>query len=446
MTARKRIGAYDKQKAANKLFTQLKLHETTFDLFKGPNFQTWVKSVTKSYTKTPDAANAVIVSTIAARYGDEALARMLVAAKEASTTRRFATQLEEVQLANWLASKQTADDVFKLLKLDDEGVKLFKDPVFTTWVSYATKLDGNKSDALMFSVLKARYDDDVLANMFIVAKETRSTQKIAAKQETLLLAKWADDGKTADEAFKLLNLDTKTDDFLKSPALDSWESYVKLLGEDPFKLILATLTARYTDEGLARMLVVATKDHIPRYVVVGLEGALFNKWQDQEKSVESVFKLLNLNKAGDKILESPMLRIWASYVTKLDTKKPYEAMFSVLKTRYGDEVLTNMLIVAAKSGSTNYHVTRLEGVLLKTWVSDGKTADDIFKLLRLDKDGDQLFESPAFDMWVSYVTKLEGQNPDKLMLSVLKTHYKSGKLENMIIAAQNVPDTKTFAV
>ncbi|KAE8989835.1 hypothetical protein PR003_g22788 [Phytophthora rubi] len=371
---------------------------------------------------------------------------MLVAAKEASTTRRFATQLEEVQLANWLASKQTADDVFKLLKLDDEGVKLFKDPVFTTWVSYATKLDGNKSDALMFSVLKARYDDDVLANMFIVAKETRSTQKIAAKQETLLLAKWADDGKTADEAFKLLNLDTKTDDFLKSPALDSWESYVKLLGEDPFKLILATLTARYTDEGLARMLVVATKDHIPRYVVVGLEGALFNKWQDQEKSVESVFKLLNLNKAGDKILESPMLRIWASYVTKLDTKKPYEAMFSVLKTRYGDEVLTNMLIVAAKSGSTNYHVTRLEGVLLKTWVSDGKTADDIFKLLRLDKDGDQLFESPAFDMWVSYVTKLEGQNPDKLMLSVLKTHYKSGKLENMIIAAQNVPDTKTFAV
>ncbi|KAE8959856.1 hypothetical protein PF010_g28264, partial [Phytophthora fragariae] len=80
----------DKQKAANKLFTKLKLHETTSDLFESPNFQTWVKSVTKSYKKTPDAANAVIVSTITARYGDEALASMLVAAKEAPTTRNLA--------------------------------------------------------------------------------------------------------------------------------------------------------------------------------------------------------------------------------------------------------------------------------------------------------------------------------------------------------------------
>ncbi|KAE9002954.1 hypothetical protein PR003_g19093 [Phytophthora rubi] len=116
----------DKQKAANKLFTKLKLHETTSDLFESPKFYKWVKSVTKSYKKTPDAANAVIVSTITARHGDEALARMLVAAKEASTTQRFATQLEEVQLANWLTSKKTADDVFKLLKLDDEGGKFFK--------------------------------------------------------------------------------------------------------------------------------------------------------------------------------------------------------------------------------------------------------------------------------------------------------------------------------
>ncbi|KAE8963651.1 hypothetical protein PR002_g29224 [Phytophthora rubi] len=240
----------DKQKAANKLFTKLKLHETTSDLFESPNFHKWVKSVTKSYKKTPDAANAVIVSTITARYGDEALARMLVAAKEAPTTRKLATQLEEVQLAIWLTSKKTADDVFKLLKLDDEGAKLFETPVFSTWVSYATKLDGKNPDALMFSVLKTRYDDDVLADIFIAANETRSTRRIAARQEKLLFAKWTDDGKTADDAFKLLKLNPNRDDFLKSPALDSWISYVKMVEEDPYKLLLATLTARYTDEGL----------------------------------------------------------------------------------------------------------------------------------------------------------------------------------------------------
>ncbi|KAE9002952.1 hypothetical protein PR003_g19094 [Phytophthora rubi] len=210
--------------------------------------------------------------------------------------------------------------------------------------------------------------------------------------------------------------------------------------------MLDTLSARYTDEGLASMLMVAKQDHIPTSVAAKLKDALFNRWQVQGKSAESVFKLLNLNKADDKMFESPMLRTWASYVRTLDKMNPDEAMFSVLKTRYGGEVLTDMLIVSRKSGTARYGVSGLEEVLLKTWVSDGKTADDIFKLLRLDKDGDKVFESLNFDMWVSYVTKLDKKNPDKLMLSVLKTRYNDDRLENMIIAAQKVPQTKTFAV
>ncbi|KAE9086911.1 hypothetical protein PF007_g20583 [Phytophthora fragariae] len=332
---------------------------------------------------------------------------MLVAAKEAPTTRKLATQLEEVQLANWLASKQTVDDVFKLLKLDDEGAKLFQNPVSSTWVSYATKLDEKNPDALMFSVLKARYDDDALATIFTVAKETRGAQSIAARQESILFTKWISDGKTADDAFKLLKLNPKTDNFLKSPALDSWISYVKMLGEDPYKLLLATVSARYTDEGLARMLVVAKQDHITASVAAKLEHALFNRWQVEGKSAESVFKLLNLNKARDTIFESPMLRTWASYVRTLDKMNPDEAMFSVLKTRYGDEVLTDMLITSRKSGTARYGVSGLEEVLLKTW--------------------------------------LEGKNPDKLMLSVLKTRYNDDRLQSMIITAQKVPQTKPFA-
>ncbi|KAE8975260.1 hypothetical protein PR003_g10879 [Phytophthora rubi] len=105
-----------------------------------------------------------------------------------------------------------------------------------------------------------------------------------------------------------------------------------------------------------------------------------------------------------------------------------------------------MPIASRRSRTTNYHVTGLDEALLKTWVSDGKTADDIFKLLRLDKDGGKLFESPAFDMWVSYVTKLDKNNPDKLMLSVLKTRYNDDGLQKMIITEQKFPQTKTFAV
>ncbi|KAE9069249.1 hypothetical protein PF010_g26733, partial [Phytophthora fragariae] len=298
----------DKQTAESKLFTQLKLHEPTLDLFDNPNFHKWVNSVTMSYKRTPDAANAVIVSTIAARHGDEFLARMLAWAKAAPTKQRFATQLEEAQLANWLASKKTAGDVFKLLKLDDEGVKLFKNSVFDTWVSYATKLDDKNPDALIFSVLKARYEEDVLANIFTVAKETHSSQKIAERMGNILFAKWAGDGKTADDAFKLLNLNPKADDFLKSPALRSWVSYAKMLEEDPYKLLLATLSARYTDEGLVRMLVMAKQDPKTRIIASTLEEAQFNRWLSQGENAESIFKLFNLDK-GTSFLKARCLEL-----------------------------------------------------------------------------------------------------------------------------------------
>ncbi|KAE8882938.1 hypothetical protein PF005_g28304 [Phytophthora fragariae] len=393
----------DKQKAANKLFTKLKLHETTSDLFESPNFHKWIKSVTKAYKKTPDAANAVIVSTITARYGDEALARMLVAAKEVPTTRNLATQLEEVQLANWLTSMKTADDVFKLLKLDDEGVNLFKNPVFSTWVSYATKLDDKNPDTLMFSVLKARYDDDVLADIFIAAKETRSTRRIAARQESILFAKWTSDRKTADDAFKLLKLNPNRDDFLKSPALDFWISYVKMLGEDPYKLILATLPARYTDEGLASMLVMAKEDHTTASITSKLEDAQSSRWLSQGENA------------------------------RLDKKNPDKLMLSALKTSYNDEKLASMLISAQKIPRTKGFAARMQDEL---WISEGKTADDIFQLLKLNREN--MFDSGELSTWVSYVTKLNklDDRPDEFaVISELQERFGNAELAMMISAA-----------
>ncbi|KAE9069248.1 hypothetical protein PF010_g26733 [Phytophthora fragariae] len=124
----------------------------------------------------------------------------------------------------------------------------------------------------------------------------------------ILFAKWAGDGKTADDAFKLLNLNPKADDFLKSPALRSWVSYAKMLEEDPYKLLLATLSARYTDEGLVRMLVMAKQDPKTRIIASTLEEAQFNRWLSQGENAESIFKLFNLDK-GTSFLKARCLEL-----------------------------------------------------------------------------------------------------------------------------------------
>lgn len=142
-------------------------------------------------------------------------------------------------------------------------------------------------------------------------------------------------------------------------------------------------------------------------------------------------------------MKNPAFSTWDSYVKML--KKPNEAMMSVLKTRYGDEALVNMIVVAKQNYHTEAVATKLEGVRLDTWLSNGQTADDIFKLLRLSKEGDDVFESAMWSTWVSYVIQLNKENPDESMFLVLKTHYGDKGLANLIVKAENSATTKTIA-
>ncbi|EGZ09260.1 hypothetical protein PHYSODRAFT_288731 [Phytophthora sojae] len=99
----------DKQKAADKLFTRLKLDTATSNAFKSPKFEKWVASVTSSYKKTPEAADAAIFSRLSTKVGDEALAGMLLAAKEESGTKALASRLETLQLTKEKVEAQRED-------------------------------------------------------------------------------------------------------------------------------------------------------------------------------------------------------------------------------------------------------------------------------------------------------------------------------------------------
>ncbi|EGZ17295.1 hypothetical protein PHYSODRAFT_285907 [Phytophthora sojae] len=115
----------DKQKAANKYFAKLKLGKPTFNLFDDPAFQKFERFMAKSYKKTPDAVDAAMLSTLTTQYGDEAVAQMLVAARSST----LATKLEGVQFSNWIRQEKTADDVFKLMKLDQEADSILENPI-----------------------------------------------------------------------------------------------------------------------------------------------------------------------------------------------------------------------------------------------------------------------------------------------------------------------------
>ncbi|KAE8971333.1 hypothetical protein PR003_g26902 [Phytophthora rubi] len=213
--------------------------------------------------------------------------------------------------------------------------------------------------------------------------------------------------------------------------------------ENPYKLLLSKMRARYSDEIIASLIVSAKRDVLESTIAQKVEDVLLDSWMPQ--SADAILKLLKLDSRGRNLFHSPGLSTWVSYVTKIEGKQADEQMYKVLRTTYGDDELA-MMLAASKQSALGDVAKRLEGVQHKVGLNEGKTAKRFFTTLKLNTQGDKLLESPAFYSWVDYVTKLSPKNADELMLSTLKTSYKDDViLAKMFLAAKESSFTKAIA-
>ncbi|KAL4092828.1 hypothetical protein PRIC1_011819 [Phytophthora ramorum] len=430
------------QATTDKLFKNLQVEGTGDKLFQSTQFEKWATTVAKNFKKTPEKVPTSMASALVSHYGDEALAALLVTAKQNYQSRTVATQLENGLLQNWKSAGKTGDDVFELLKLSDKGEKLFETPLAATWMSFMAKLNTQNSDEVMFASLKKLYGDEVLAKMIAGAKNSAGVGATANKLEQVQLNRWLSEGKTVDDIFALLKLNKEGEKLYQSPMLRTWLSYVDLQGKNPYDLLLVKLSAHYDEAGLAKMLVAAKKDGKAPGLARMLEEVQFKNWQSDGKSADNIYNLLKLNLDGDDILKSPMLTTWISYTTKLD-ENPYELLLVNLMKRYDDATLIKMFVAAKRGSATGSIGTKLEEVQLKNWLSHGKSADGVFKLLQLNKEGDDIFASSLWSVWSSYLTKLNRENPDELMFVVLKKHYGGDEgVTKMVTIARKETNTK----
>ncbi|POM73760.1 ABCF/EF-3b transporter-like protein, partial [Phytophthora palmivora] len=392
----------------------------------------------------PESGDVAMASKLMSHYGDDVFANILVTASSLERTKDKAKRLEEGLLTNWLATERSVDDVFTLLKMNEKGDEVFKSPVWGMWTSYLKKLGSENSDQLMFMVLRKHYDDDQLANILATTAKNYNTRGIAEKLEELQRASWLSSGKSADDVFHILKLNHEGDNLLKSQVLGSWVSYVKLLEKDPYEMLLFKLAKRYDAEALAIWLRAARDDYRSRSIATGIAEAQQKGWQKNGNSADDVFTLLKLDVEDALFLKSPVLDTWTSYVTKLK-KDPNQLMFLKLETRYDDEGVAKVLLATKNDYTTRNAATTLENLLFQKWMSKDNSADGIFALLRLNKEGDKLFENPVFTTWESYVAKLDKANPDEAMFSVLKTHYSDQGLVKLVEIAKTNRRTENIA-
>ncbi|OWZ15799.1 RxLR effector protein [Phytophthora megakarya] len=359
-----------------------------------------------------------ILTTLMTKYGDDALPKLLTEAKRVSSTNVIARNLEEAQLMKWVADKMSIDSIFNLLKLDEAGGDLFKSPLLSTWVKYAFKLE----------------------------KQPQKTISVAIKLEKVELEQWLSNGKSSEEAFKLLSLNDETGNLLKNPTFNTWVSCVTNADkENPYDVVFAKLSTRYDDEDMFKLIFSAKQDSKTYAFAKNLELPQLKAWARDDKSPSDVFKLLSLQvEEGIDLLKSDKLRVWVAYVEQLK-KNPDEVLLNELKLRYNDENLASMLAMSKTDYNSKQTGERLESFLQNNWIGEDKTAQDVFKLMKLEREGDAIFTSPMWSSWNSYVLKVSKDNPDESMYLILKSQFGEEKLKTMIGAAKENRRTKNIA-
>ncbi|EEY55242.1 secreted RxLR effector peptide protein, putative [Phytophthora infestans T30-4] len=184
------------------------------------------------------AADKAIFATLATHYGDAFLPHLLEAKRMGKHS--IVSRLETIQRKNWMGDGKSVDDVYRILKLDEEGQNILKSPALSTWMSYASKLKEDPLNMLLLK-LRAQYDDAVVLKMIAMSKD-KSDDDTFRKLEGALMGKWRQDGKTADDVFRLLKLDEEGSDLLRNPLLKAWVSYAGgRLRADPYTHMISVL-------------------------------------------------------------------------------------------------------------------------------------------------------------------------------------------------------------
>ncbi|KAF1779539.1 hypothetical protein GQ600_10939 [Phytophthora cactorum] len=117
-----------------------------------------------------------------------------------------------------------------------------------------------------------------------------------------------------------------------------------------------------------------------------VERAQLINWLSNGKTVDDAITLLRLNTGeGGELLKNPALSTWFSYV-KMTKQNPDELSFLKLKTRFSDEELATMIAVTRDAKAWIY-LEGLARVQLNNWLRMDKTADGIFNVLILNKEG-----------------------------------------------------------
>ncbi|KUF77498.1 hypothetical protein AM587_10006134 [Phytophthora nicotianae] len=172
-------------------------------------------------------------------------------------------------------------------------------------------------------------------------------------------------------------------------------------------------------------------------------------------TMNSVIKALQLQKVGDALLDSAQLTALIKYLKLFNEANPTKktTLVATLTAHYGNQGLAKIIEAGQQVPKTARMANRLQTEQVQLWMGQGKTPEQVFGLLKLNKFwplswiSSDLFNRPGLATWVKYLDDFNDANPDKktTLISILSSRYSDKALANMLIQANKAQSTSSIA-
>ncbi|CAI5736671.1 unnamed protein product [Hyaloperonospora brassicae] len=295
------------------------------------------------------------------------------------------------------------EDAFMQLCLNERGKSLFQEPKFLVWAAHLNDFNSkfpDKKESILL-ILTQHYNPDDLAKMIEEAKmvevakrQSRHEPQVKKSPAEILftnlqkkqMKQWKAAGISEGAIFGMFKLHVA--DHVNHLTFRIWLRYASrhclLTKEELFEV----LCRRYFDETLSWLLAAAKQDEFTSRLANDLQTMLTDRWLEKRVPPQDVFKLLMLDTDVAKVYDHPERRTWEVYARNYHQYlgSEYKAWVDVLKSCYGEEALSSMIVqlIRGESEEGKEWARQLQAVLVYQWFVEKKTPKFVHDKLEVE--------------------------------------------------------------
>ncbi|KUF80618.1 WD repeat-containing protein 7 [Phytophthora nicotianae] len=248
------------EKTVDDVFELLKLRQNGYKALGSPKLEVLDDYMKMVIQKT--SGKQTLLQTLTNGFeGEEKLAALLVRAKEDTSTSELATALQNALMNKWIETdKLKPENVFSKLRLD-RGVDALLDRNEQTLAAFISMYNARNPDSRASSIgmFVAQYGDNAVAETLVLARSESALEPLARNLQQQQFHEWQKSKKSADDVFKLMNIEEKDFSHIISPKLEIVKGYIMLLKatnpEDTTDLLSVVSNGFKGDGALAQAIV-----------------------------------------------------------------------------------------------------------------------------------------------------------------------------------------------